>query len=257
MAEHYVTEHIAPERSERLLGTQEAAKLLGLHRSTLNMAVRRRLLIPDEQTPGGHLRFHPATLETFRERLVVCPATGAETAAAPMRLLTDLLCLLAHEGPLEALCGRVIDIVPRALPGIAICLIARAVVEPDGRLMPQTIAASQLPEEVITRFEQIKTTFKFATIIAMRTLSTQYCEDVFTEQIHTGTRELLRIWPLGCYAVVPVALHGQTVGVLVCTGPAPRHFTDHDKALLGAVADALAVAFRRQLEAQHEEPRLA
>ena len=230
---------------ERLYGTQRAAKLLGLHRSTINVAVRKRLLIPDERTPGGHLRFRDATLEAFRERLAGCPATGGGAETSPLRLLADVCALLARNESPAALAGRVVVGVPRALPGVTMCTVARVVAEPDDRLAPRVIAQSRLPDEVLTRFEQLKTTFKFAITTVLRTLSPEYCDDTAVASLHTGTLELQRILPLGSYAALPVVAGERAVGALFCSGPAPRHFTEHDQALLGAVADLLSVALTR------------
>lgn len=245
-----MADHPVPEGAERehLYGTQQAAKLLGLHRSTINVAVHRRLLIPDERTPGGHLRFRRATLDAFRERLAGCPATGGGVATAPLRLLADLCALLARNATPEELATRVAAGVPRALPGITMCTVARVVAEPDDRLAPRVIAQSRLPDEVLARFEQLKTTFKFAVTTVLRTLSPEYCEDTGAAPLHTGTLELQRIWPLGSYAALPMVAGERAVGALICSGPAPRHFTEHDQALLGAVADLLSVALVRQSE---------
>lgn len=233
---------------ERPFGTQEAAKLLGLHRSTINVAVRKRLLIPDELTPGGHLRFRRATLEAFRERLAACPATGGGAATAPLGLLADLCGLLARNVSLDAFAAQIVAGLPRALPGVTMCAIARVVAEPDDRFSPRVIAHSQLPDEVRVRFEQLKSTFKFAVTTVLRTLSPEYCEDTAAAPLHTGTLELQRIWTLGSYAALPIVAGDRPVGALICAGPTPRHFTEHDQALLGAVADLLSVALARSID---------
>lgn len=244
MSDHAAIERAEQER-ERLYGTQEAAKLLGLHRSTINMAVRKQLLIPDERTPGGHLRFRWATLAAFRERLAACPATGGATATAAVHLLADLCGLLAREARLEALGARIVAGLPEALPGIEICVVARVVAEPEDRLALRIIARTHMPDEAWARFEQLKTTFKFALTTVLRTLSPEYCQDTSAAALHTGTLELRRILALGSYAALPAVAGGRPVGVLLCSGPAPRHFTEHDQALLGAIADLLSVALAR------------
>lgn len=239
---------------ERLYGTQEAAKLLGLHRSTINKAVRRHLLVPDERTPGGHLRFRRATLEAFRRRLAVWPATGGGATTDPLHLLADLCGLLARDVQPELLAERIVTGLPRTLPGIEMCLVARVVAEPEDRLAPRIIARSQLPDEVWALFEQLKTTFRFALTSALRTLSPEYCQDVSAAPLHTGTLELRRIWALGNYAALPALAAGRPIGALMCAGPAPRRFTEHDRALLGAVADLLAIALARHTI--HDSPLL-
>lgn len=252
MSDHEVSEHGRRKRKqqqkqegERLYGTVAAAKLLGLHRSTLNVAVRKHLLIPDERTPGGHLRFRRTTLEAFRERLAAWPATGGGAATAPLHLLADLCDLLARDVAPETFADRIVTGLPRALPGIEMCFVARVVAEPEDRLAPHIIARSHLPDEVWALFEQLKTTFRFAVTTVLRTLSPEYCEDASATPLHTGTLELRRIWALGSYAALPAISGGRPVGALICAGPAPRTFTEHDQALLGAVADLLAVALAR------------
>ncbi len=250
MADHEVSERAQrnPKREqkrERLSGTQAAARLLGLHRSTLNIAVRKGLLIPDERTPGGHLRFRRTSLEAFRDRMSAWPATGSGVATAPVHLLADLCGLLARGVAPETLAERIVIGLPRALPGIEMCYVARVVAEPDDRLAPRIIARTSLPDEVWTLFEQFKTTFRFAVTTVLRTLSPEYCQDASAAPLHTGTLELRRIWALGSYAALPAIAAGRPVGALMCAGPAPRHFTDHDRALLGAVADLFAIALTR------------
>ena len=254
MSDDEVSEHAQRKRKseqkreregERLYGTQEAAKLLDLHRSTLNLAVRKRMLIPDGRTPGGHLRFRRTTLEVFRERMAAGPATGG-ASIAPVYLLADLCSLLVDDTAPETLAERIVSGMPQALPGIEMCFVARVVAEPEDRLAPHIIARSHLPDDVWALFEQLKTTFRFAVTTVLRTLSPEYCQDASAAPLHTGTLELRRIWSLGSYAALPAVSDGRPVGALMCAGPAPRHFTEHDRALLGAVADLLAVALARQ-----------
>lgn len=236
---------------ERLYGTQEAAKALGLHRSTINVAVRKRLLIPDERTPGGHLRFCRATLDAFRERLTAGPATGNGAATNAVCLLAELCDLVAREVSLDLLGAHVVAELPRALPGIEMCAIARVAAESQDRLAPQIIASSQLPDEVWSRFEQLKTTFRFAITTVLRTLRPEYCEDTSAAALHTGTLELRQMWALGSYAALPAIAAGRSVGALVCAGPTPRQFTDDDRALLSAVAGLLSVAVARSASGDH------
>lgn len=239
----------APPPRERLYGTQEAAKLLGLHRSTINVAVRKRLLIPDERTPGGHLRFGRVTLEAFRERLAAGTATGSGAAAHPVCLLAELCRLVARDVSPELLSARLVTDLLRALPGIEVCAVVGVAAEPNDRLATRVIAHSQVPDEVLALFEQLKTTFKFALTTVLRTLSPEYCEDMSASPLHTGTLEVQQRWTLGSYAALPAVAAGRAVGGLVCAGPAPRHFTEYDRALLGAVTDLLSVAFARHLPA--------
>jgi excisionase family DNA binding protein len=52
------------------LSTSEAARRLGISKSTLIRAVNRGEIQPAFRTPGRHLRFTTETLEEIRHRLV-------------------------------------------------------------------------------------------------------------------------------------------------------------------------------------------
>jgi len=49
-------------RSRELIGSSEAARLLGVSQQTLNRAVRDGLVRPAVVTPGGHRRFETSDL---------------------------------------------------------------------------------------------------------------------------------------------------------------------------------------------------
>ena len=51
------------------LSTSEAARWLGISKSTLIRAVNRGEIQPAFRTPGKHLRFTPETLQEIRQRL--------------------------------------------------------------------------------------------------------------------------------------------------------------------------------------------
>ncbi|MDQ2923433.1 MAG: helix-turn-helix domain-containing protein [Candidatus Dormibacteraeota bacterium] len=50
------------ERQTDLVGSREAARLLGVSQQTVNRAVREGRLRPAAVTPGGHRRFSSAEL---------------------------------------------------------------------------------------------------------------------------------------------------------------------------------------------------
>jgi excisionase family DNA binding protein len=50
-----------------LIGSSEAARLLGVSQQTLNRAVRQGRLRPASVTPGGHRRFQTSDIVTGRE----------------------------------------------------------------------------------------------------------------------------------------------------------------------------------------------
>jgi excisionase family DNA binding protein len=50
------------DRSRQLIGSSEAARLLGVSQQTLNRAVREGRVRPAVVTPGGHRRFESSNL---------------------------------------------------------------------------------------------------------------------------------------------------------------------------------------------------
>ena len=52
-----------------LIASGAAAIRLGLHRSSLYLAIKRGLITPDLITRGGHARFSEATLDAYAEQL--------------------------------------------------------------------------------------------------------------------------------------------------------------------------------------------
>jgi len=65
-----------------LLTTGETAQRLGISRHTLLRAVERGEISPTLRTPGGYLRFLPATVEAYAHRLSATHAPHAPAANA-------------------------------------------------------------------------------------------------------------------------------------------------------------------------------
>src|SRR2546423_1521915 len=65
-----------------LLTTGEAAQRLGISRHTLLRAVERSEITPALRTPGGYLRFLPATVEAYAHHLSDTHASHAPAANA-------------------------------------------------------------------------------------------------------------------------------------------------------------------------------
>lgn len=79
--EVHMASDLSPEAApDELLTASEAAHQLGIHRSSLYLAVKNRLIVPDYLTPGGHTRFTRATVEAYRSRISrTRPATSQST----------------------------------------------------------------------------------------------------------------------------------------------------------------------------------
>lgn len=239
---HYKDQDVTRESTEPLLGAQEAARILGVHRSTLHIAIHKQLLIPDARTQGGHVRFRRETLEAFREQVMGLAVTSPTSVFAPMESLAELAHLLAERQPAEEVASAAIQGITHALHGIDGCIISVVVPEPHDRLALHVLARYGLPENVIARFERLRTTYKFATTAALRTLEPQICENTATEPLHTGTAEIRRIWQLGAYIALPLVKDGEALGVLLCVSRHPRAFSERERTFLRGIADMLTVA---------------
>jgi len=229
---------------ERLLGAQAAARYLGIHRSTLHLAVRRGALVPDERTPGGHLRFTRVTLDTYRERPARDGALGEEAQGRAMRALGALARrLLAGDG-LARVADAAADDLLDALPGLDMCLIALLDPRPGDPHGLRVLAERGMPPQVIEEFRRLRRTFRFAVTTAVRTLEAEVREDAEIEPLHTGTRHVSRLWRVGAYAAYPIAAGDRPLGTLLCASHRPRRFSPAERAFLQALADLLALAVR-------------
>ncbi len=230
---------------EQMYGTQEAARYLGVHRSTLHLAVRQGLIVPDERTPGGHVRFSKDTLNRFREQLASGAATGEESALAPLRAHATVAHLLAtqHTGDLREIGAEVIKWVNEVLHNVDACCIARCAPASYERFAFRMVAQNGFPKPVVTAFLRMQTVHAFAATTVLRTLQPEIQEDMEQQQVHAGTAWLSRTWPIGAYAVLPIVAREEALGVLICVCQHPRHFSRQDVLFLRGMADLLAAAF--------------
>ncbi len=230
---------------EPLLGAQAAARYLGLHRSTVFLAVREGVLIPDERTRGGHTRFRLATLDAYKSRYATASATG-ETALVPLlRAIGELSKQIASATSLAEAAEAAAKQVARALPEIDGVSVAKSGVMAGDPSSIEVVTKPAVPEDVLRRFERLRRTFRFGTTTALRTLEAEIAENTATGKVYTGTRDIVRMWPLGAYAIYPIVVEGEARGLLFCTCSRPRDFPAADRAFLQSVAGLLALAFER------------
>ncbi len=234
------------EPASGMVGALEAARILGIHRSTLNLAVRHGRIVPDARTPRGRLRFKRETLARIHDQLAGGSMTGDSMLRAPIRALAALGRLLAEGRPLAELAETALDGMRRALPGSEMCLVARVVPTPRDRLSLRVIAQWQLPAAIRQDFARLSTTFRFAATSALRALEPEVCENTSCQPIHTGTAHLCRAWPIGAYAVFPIAACEAPLGVLVCVSQTPRRFAAHEREFLRGLAEMLAPALAHE-----------
>src|SRR5262245_50137930 len=105
-----MSDHDPRDAREKEYGAQEAAQLLGIHRSTLHHAVRNGHIIPDFQTPGKHHRFRLATLEAFGRYLRTEAAASEARVVAPIQILANLAHTLAMSDGMDKACQEAVTL---------------------------------------------------------------------------------------------------------------------------------------------------
>ena len=225
---------------ERWVGAQEAARFLGVHRSTLHAAVQQGAIVPDGHTPGGHMRFSLPTLEEFRGRLASYPATRDTSAFLPMRTLASLAHHLVEPTGFDHICRSAVAGIRAALPGIDMCVLATRVADPNDQTHLRVTAQEGFPPWVFEEFHRLRKTFKYSTTATLRSRQPDYCENVDQRVLYAGTERLARALGLGAYATLPLVAADESLGILVCASHSPRTFSEHDRAFLQGVVDELA-----------------
>jgi excisionase family DNA binding protein len=80
----------------KLIGSREAARLLGLSQHTVIRACREGHLIADGVTPGGHHRFSETRIQALAP--YACKLVGSGTAARTLGLTVDKLLRAVQRG---------------------------------------------------------------------------------------------------------------------------------------------------------------
>lgn len=253
---------------ERWFGAQAAASYLGLHRSTLFLAVQRKHLIPDQYTPGGHARFRQATLEAFRNRIAKEAATSDTPLFAPIHTLADLAHAVNNVAPLpnpaklirdkdisdevRQVCMSAVTAITAAPLRISRCLIALRVSDQHDPLAMRTVAQQNIPRSILRDYEWLRhqPNTSFATIEAIESCAPTYCQDTSDPAVlRNGSAQLIKAHDIKSYAVVPIARGNVALGVLLLINNEPRGFTAHEVTFLRGVADQVATAVTNQSRA--------
>ena len=245
---------VSGEPEEQFYGAQEASRYLGLHRSTLHVAIRQNLIVPDQFTPGGHARFRRETLESFRLRLADIPATSRGGALVPVRALAQVARMLVEARQLEEVCQTAVDAIRRVLPAVDRCQIIVRTGNAQGGLDLRVMAEHNLPATYFSDYLRLRGTFRFVTTTAMCTREDQFCEQVSVACGHSGTLYLMERLRATAYGVIPILTADDALGVVVCLTREPHRFTEEECTFLHGIADELAVALiaaaqQRQLAA--------
>lgn len=230
----------------RLFAAHAAADMLGIHRSTLYLAVRSGKLTPDVFTPGGHARFSLETLHRFSERLAHSPATGGETHST--HWLGNAIASLSHYHALQPVGEAIVEAALESIPVFDTCL---ALYYPEGRPreMPQLAAAKGLTRELSTHYHWLRRHpgLEFVTNIGSRLGARLVVSDARAgfADIPEGTLRLLTDAGFRSCVTVPCDYDGATLGYLAGLGRLPCAFTDAELEMMESLADVLTAALRR------------
>ncbi|MDE3230305.1 MAG: GAF domain-containing protein [Chloroflexota bacterium] len=230
----------------RLYSSHEAAEFLGIHRSTLHLAMRKRKLTPDSFTPGGHARFYYETLRQFRDRLALDSATGGDGGIA--RALSAAVASLSRITDLEPVCEAVVDAALAACPGFAACL---ALACRDGVLREpfDLIASRGVQDRLMLEYRWLRRSpgMDFISSLVARQGARALVSDALSAgaALPEGTQRLMRGSGWRSVALLPCVSNGETLGLLICLGRTACSSSEPEIAALEQLADVMTVALWR------------
>lgn len=231
---------------ERLYAAHAAADLLGIHRSTLYLAVRHGKLTPDAYTPGGHARFSMATLRRFSERLAYGSATGGESNAT--RALARAVASLSRFAALKPACEVIVDAVLEACPFLD-CSMVITLSHDNPRKAPTMVAGKGVTHQLQSEYRWLRRRPGLSFITSLRAQQSQrvIIDDGWAEHtdVPEGSLQALRASGFRSCVMFPCDHDGVTLGYLIGMGRNPSPCTEHELAALGALADVATHALRR------------
>lgn len=239
-------ESLEEKSDDRYYAAQEAADFLGIHRSTLHLAVRKMKLTPDAYTPGGHARFRRETLERFSDRLALDSATGGDGSMA--RALASAVATLSHVTALEPVCEAVVDAALTACPGFEGCAVLACGDEcprDDVRIVASRGIQKRL--EIEYRWLRRRPGVEFISSTVAREGMRFLSSDVAAADAGTpeGSQRTLGDAGWRRCAALPCISNGHTLGVLMCLGRTTCDFSEPELTALENLADVVTVALRR------------
>ncbi len=265
MGERRELDQHAEAACERWFGAQAAASFLGLHRSTLFLAVQRKHLIPDRFTPGGHARFRQTTLEAFRSRIAKEAVTSEAPLYAPVKSLTTLAQVINNVAPLpkptrlihdkdisdevRKVCASAVMAITDAPLHVETCLIALRVADQRDPFALRTAAQHGVARGFLRDYEWLRhqPNTSFATLEALKTRTPIFCPDTSAPlATHNGSAKLIKEYGIGSYAILPIVGGEDAVGVLFLIEKEPRTFTTHEMMFLSGVTEQVATAVTNQ-----------
>jgi excisionase family DNA binding protein len=222
---------------ERLLSTAQAAHALGVHRSSLHLAIRNNVLAPDLVTQGGHYRFSRVTLEAYAERIAHAPLTTNAD------LLTQLPRIITLPDGKERLCRYTFAAVERKISDLTAFVVVESQPNSDRRIRPHITTALRFPRTILDQFIATYGKQDMTTARVLATGEPFYCDNVRTQFIpYSGSQLLHRRSPYQAYAILPLSIGDEVFGTLGVCSRIQHAFTPDEKDMLERAAQSLAIA---------------
>jgi GAF domain-containing protein len=226
-----------------LIASGAAALRLGLHRSSLYLAIKRGLITPDLITPGGHARFSEATLDAYTEQLRHTFATRPSSA---LKGQNPLLALRNAAGAEPSLLESLRQI-QRRFPAFTTLGIVEPV--PPSADSPGYRIAAQIgiSSAVMERFRRLFGRVSLSVPLVLARGEPVYLDDARRQPPRaSGTALLLRMASHRAYAVLPLIVGNRVRGTFGVSSPEPFAFTAQTRDLLSDMAAELALLLRYQ-----------
>lgn len=239
--------------SEHMVGVQEAAGYLGIHRATLFRALNNGLIIPDRRTPKGRARFRMETIEAFQTTLRSQAATSQDHVYAPVRVMAKLASVLRMPRPSADIASTVDEALHLLCTADGhfdkACV---AILNPTAhdRYAATLLGQLSIPERLKSAYRCLRPYEEFPLTRVLHTGDAEICEDISGHSFPNATAmRVLKQNGVISYAVLPMIMGDDaangTFGVLIVCGQKPHKFSRQELIFLGGVADALSACIMR------------
>lgn len=235
---------------DHLMGVQEAASYLGMHRATLFRALGNGLISADYTTPKGRARFRRETVEDFREKLKAQAATSQDHLFMPVRVMARLASLCTGssqpDGDPVAIINEAVHLLGAPEGAYDMVFVAVHVASETDPYALKVLAQFGVPERLKASYQCLRPYEDFPVTNVLRAGSPDTCNDIREHPFPNATASrVIAQSGIESYAVFPIATGAgvarKTYGVLSVCNRAPHKFSRQEQVFLGGVADALSV----------------
>jgi GAF domain-containing protein len=235
------------------MGIGAAAKYLGIHRSTLDLAVLHHDIIPDTRTPRGHRRFSRATLESYRAQLNGprhrARTSGGGGAWTPREaLLATLIHQVADGMDLVEVCQRAIAGIQALRPEVTMGFVCERFEDPSDPHALRLVAQVGLKLNVTSQYADMRSNVhsgeRFAVVTLLTSGQAERCNDTTLPGTRLGTNVMMTQLGGLSYLLLPLTALGAVIGIMGFISPRKHAFSEVDEQYLTTLADLLAAKMR-------------